>query len=94
MISPGHKGDLVIVSVPASVLRAEQPLPPWERLRPHYAAGQLGCGARRIAMPSIASLGSHEGGEFFFRKIKGHRVLGFQPTAANRASATTGRGRR
>ena len=27
-------------------------------------------------MPSIGSLGSHEGGEFFFRKIKGHRVLG------------------
>jgi hypothetical protein len=28
-------------------------------------------------MLSIASLGSHEGGKFFFRKIKGrHRVLG------------------
>jgi hypothetical protein len=27
-------------------------------------------------MPSIASLGSHESGEFFFRKIQGHRVLG------------------
>jgi hypothetical protein len=42
---------------------------------------RLGCGARRIARSSIASLGSHEGGEFFFRefffgKIKGHRVLG------------------
>jgi hypothetical protein len=27
-------------------------------------------------MPSIGSLGGHEGGAFFFRKINGHRVLG------------------
>jgi hypothetical protein len=48
---------------------------PWERLRPHYSAGELGCEARWIATPSIGSLGGHEGGEFFFGKINGHRVL-------------------
>jgi hypothetical protein len=45
-------------------------------------------------MPSIASFGSHERGEFFFRKINGHRVLRSSTNRCNRASATKGRGRR
>jgi hypothetical protein len=75
--SPGQKGDLVIVSVPASVLRAEQPLPPLGMLASAlcrwttWMRGETDSDAiNRVTRQP------REGGEFFFRKIKGHRVLG------------------
>jgi hypothetical protein len=89
------QGDLVIVSVPASVLRAEQPLPPLGTL-----ASALCRWRTRMRGETDSDAVDRAARQPRGRRVplrQDQRVIAYwvrQPTAANRASATKGRGRR
>ena len=70
MIWPDYKGDLVIVSVPASVLRAKQPLPPLGTLASALCRWTTWMRGETDSDPiNRAARQPREGGAFFSRKI-------------------------